>query len=226
MADVFEGLDLTPEQKVELQTLRRGYSLLDKMMTDPAHGTATKRALKAIDPSLSIVIPEDVAEPLIAPIREEVASLKTGREETLKALDEKKAAIEQVIENFNQTRKDEKEVADLQSKIDASVRKHRFTDEGKAALIEHMRATNTSDPDTAAAYLIQNMERPAPTTNSGLAPEMARRNGAPDVDLFHLATGQTADDLKRLHGTPKEQEQWMNDEINKIIAEGIGQEAA
>jgi hypothetical protein len=219
MADVFDGIELTPEQKAELATLRRGYFLLDKLMTDPAHGTSTKRALKAVDPSLNIVVPEDVAEPLIAPIKQEIDALKTSHAETLAAIDEKKTAIEQVVENFNKTRQDEKEVTDLQGKIDAAARKYRFTDEGKAALIEHMRATNTSDPDTAGAYLVQHMERPAPTAATGIAPEMARRNGAPDVDLFQLATGQTNDDLKLLHGTPKEQERWMTNEINKVIAE-------
>jgi len=221
MPDVFEGVDLTPDQQRELATLRKGYFLLDKLMVDPAHGTATKRALKAIDPSLGIVVPEDVAEPLIAPIRQEIEALKTDHTATLAALDERKTAIEQIVENFNQSRKDEKEVGDLQAKIDSAAKKYRFTDEGKAALIEHMRATNTSDPDTAGAYLVQNMERPSPTTSSGLAPEMARRNGAPDVDLFQLATGQSDDDLKLLHGTPKDQERWMSNEINKVLAEGL-----
>ena len=221
MADIFEGAELSPEQQREIDTLRKVNAFANSLTADPKIGLALRRRLRELNPDAKVAIPEDdIAEPLLAPIREELTALKGNHEETLKAIDEKKSAIEKVVEDFRTEQKDAKEVGDLQRKIDSTVKKHRFTDEGKAALIEHMRTTNTSDPDTAAAYLIQNMEKPAPVTSNGLAPEQARRNGAPDIDLFQVATGQDDESLKLLHSGPKGADQWMQQEIAKIIAEG------
>lgn len=221
MADIFEGLDLTPEQRREIETLRKGFFLYNDMVQDPETRLPLLRRMKTKYPQLQISVPEDdIAEPLLKPLKEELAAVKTGHEETLKAIDERKTAIEQIVEKFAQDRKDEQDVSELSKKIDAAARHYRFTDEGKAALVEHMKSTNTSDPMTAGAYLVQNMERPAPVTSNGLAPEMARHAGAPDVDLFQLATGQTPDDMKLLHSNnPKDRDRWMLNEVNKVLAE-------
>lgn len=227
MPDIFEGLDLSPEQQRELETLRKGFAVYNDMVQDKEVRLPLLRRMKAKYPNLNISVPEDdIAAPLIKPIEERIAAIETRDNETLKQIDEKQEKLNQTLAAFEQQRKDEADIRDLGSKIDSAVKKYRFTDEGRAALIEHMKSTNTSDPDTAGAYLVQHMERPQPVTPNGLAPEQARAHGAPDIDLFRVATGQTDDDLKLLHGTPKQQDQWMRQEIDKILAEGIGQEAA
>jgi hypothetical protein len=222
VADIFDGAELSPEQQREIDTLRRVNAFANSLTADPKIGLALRRRLRELNPDAKVAIPEDdIAEPLLAPIREELTQLKGNHEETLKAIDEKKSAIDKVIEDFRTEQKDTREVGDLKRKIDAAAAKYRFTDEGRAALIEHMKATNTSDPDTAGAYLVQHMDKPAPVTSNGLAPEQARRNGAPDIDLFQLATGETDDTMKLLHSpNPKDRDRWMMGQIDNIIAEG------
>lgn len=218
MPDTFDGLDLTPEQQRELATLRRGFALFNEILDDPEVGTPLKRKLEQKDPNLKFKYVEDIAAPIIKPIQDKLAALETDQTETLKKIDEGKTAIETIINDFKKERADERDVNDLKSKIEAAKRHYRFTDEGVAALIEHMRATNTGDPMTAGAFLVQNMERPEPVTSNGLAPEQARRNGAPDVDLFRVPSADD-DSMKLLHSGPKGAEKWMQQEIDKIIAE-------
>ena len=221
MADIFEGVEFSPEQQRELDTLRRGFAFANSLTADPKIGLPLRRRLRELNPEARIAIPEDdIAEPLLAPIREELTALKGSHDETLKAIDEKKTAIEKIVEDFQQQQKDTSEVSDLRRKIEATATKHRFTDEGRAELVKVMKETNTPDPEIAAGYMLQNMEKPAPVTSNGLAPEQARRNGAPDIDLFQVATGQDDDSLKLLHSGPKGADQWMQQEIQKIIAEG------
>lgn len=221
MSDPFEGVEFTPEQKNELTLLRRGFALLNSVSGD----VDVRRKLREKNPNAGIQVPEDdIAEPLLKPLRERLDAIQTDHTETLQKIDEKTAAFDAKVAEFDQKQKDAADLGDLQKKIAAAARHYRFTDEGTTALIEHMKTTGTADPMTAGAYLVQNMERPAPVAETGLAPDAARRNGAPDVDLFHIATGQDDESMKLLHSGPKGAEKWMQGEINKIIAEG--QEAA
>lgn len=222
MPDPFEGIEFTPEQQRELNLLRQGFSLLNSISGD----VDVRRKLRAANPTAGIAIPEDdIAEPLLKPIRERLDALAPDIEEKLKKVEEGKAAIDEKIAAFDQRQKDAADLGDLQKRIDQAAKHYRFTDEGRTALIDHMKTTGTADPMTAGAYLVQNMERPAPVAESGLAPEAARRNGAPDLDLFHVATGHDDESLKLLHSqNPKDRDRWMMNEINKIVAEG--QEAA
>lgn len=225
MGDPFDGIEFTPEQQRELQTLRNGFNLLNTLVSDPKTATPMKRLWRQIDPKANLQIPEDdIAEPLLAPVREKMTALETAVDEKGKALDEKLAALEAKTVEREQKDRDAADLADLNKNIEKAVRHYRFTDEGRSALITHMRETNTSDPMTAGAFLVQNMERPAPIAANGLAPEQARRNGAPDVDLFQLATGQDDESMKALHGSPRERDRWMMNEVAKVMAEG--QEAA
>jgi hypothetical protein len=220
MADIFDGLELNADQQRELATLRRGYAMLNQVIDDPDIRAPLRRKLNEKNPDLRLPIPEDIAEPLLAPIRAELETVKTNHAETLTKIEEGKTALQTIIDEFKQGQKDAADVGDLRNKIEAAARHYRFTDEGKQELVKHMQATSTSDPMTAGAYLVQNMEKPAPMSESGLAPAQARVNGAPDVDLFHLATGQTDDDLKLLHSGQRGQDKWFANEVNKILAEG------
>jgi hypothetical protein len=221
MPDPFEGVEFTPEQKNELLLLRRGFALLNSVSGD----VDVRRKLRAANPTAGISVPEDdIAEPLLKPLRERLDAIQTDHTETLAKIDEKTAAFDSKVAEWEQKHRDAADLGDLQKKIAAAAKHYRFTDEGTTALIEHMKTTGTADPMTAGAYLVQNMERPAPVAETGLAPEQARRNGAPDVDLFNISTGQDDESMKLLHSGPKGAEKWMQTEINKIIAEG--QEAA
>jgi hypothetical protein len=222
MADIFEGVELTPEQQRELATLRAGYARLEGLITDPKTGTATKRLMRQKFTDLNIPIPEDdIAAPLVAAVEEKITATNTKAEEALAKIAAAEAGLLAKIAERDQQATDQRDLQKIENSIENAVKKYRFTDEGKAALIKHMMETNTPDPDTAGAYLVQHMEKPAPVASNGLAPAEARRNGAPDVDLFNLATGQTDESMKLLHGSPKQQEQWMTNEINKVIEEGI-----
>jgi hypothetical protein len=218
MASVFDGLDLDEKQQAELATLQRGFKAFNELVEDPQTALAVKRKLREKHPEWNIRIPEDdIAEPLLKPIREQVAGVDTKVTEALTKLDEKAAAIDAKLAERDQKDKDNHDLGKLQSSIEGTVKKHRFTDEGKAALIKHMMDTSTSDPETAAAYLLQNMERPSPVSSNGSAPAEAIRNGAPNVNLFELATGHDDESLKLLHTKP---DQWMLKEVQKVIDEG------
>jgi hypothetical protein len=219
MADIFEGVELTPAQKQELATLRAGFALVDRLTQDQKVGLDVKRRLRELHPEMNVRIPEDdIAEPMLKPVREQVTTLQTQLNELGEKFKETTTALETAKTEDEQRRTDQKALTELEKSIDAASRKYRFTDEGKAALIEHMKTTGTSDPDTAGAYLVQHMEKPSPATSNGMAPEQARRNGAPDVDLFQVATGHDDESLKLLHTKPLD---WMNKEVSKIIAEGV-----
>lgn len=222
MADVFEGVELTPAQKAELDTLRNGYAIVNELWNDGATGLAMKRRLKEKHPDANIVIPEDIAEPLLQPLRADIDAVKTNHTETLEKIAAAAKEVDDKIATFNQTQQDAKDLGDLQSRIDAACRHYRFTGEGRDALIKHMQETNTSDPMTAGAYLVHNIDQPPePSRPNGMAHPQAIANGAPDVDLFSLATGQTDDDLKLLHSGPRGADKWFNNQVTKILAEPV-----
>lgn len=221
--DPFEGVELSPEQQAELATLRRGWWALNGMVSDPKNGVTARRLLKTQKGFEHIVVPEDVAAPFVAQVDEKLEAFKTDHTQLLDKITEAAKTVDEKISAFDQREKDRADIADLGSKIDAAVRHYRFTNEGRDALIQHMKDTNTPDPMTAGAFLVQNMERPQPAASNGMAPEVARANGAPDVDLFSVAGSRTEDldeSLRLLHGTPKQQDLWMRREIDKVLAEG------
>jgi hypothetical protein len=217
MPDPFEGIEFTPAQMQELSVLRQGFSLLNQIVSDPKTATPAKRLIRQVKPDSNLMIPEDdIAEPLLQPLRQEIESLKTNHAETLEKIEKASLGFDEKVSAFEQKQKDQSDIADLGKKIDAAVKHYRFTDEGRGALIDHMKTTGTPDPMTAGAFLVQNIERPASIVATGLAPEQARRNGAPDLDLFQVATGHDDESLKLLHTKP---DRWMETEILKIQAE-------
>ena len=221
MADIFEGVDLTPDQQRELTTLRAGYARLEGLITDPKTGTATKRLMRQKYTDLNIPIPEDdIAAPLVAAVEEKITATNAKAEEALTKIAEAEKSLLDKLAERDQKETDTRDLRNLESSIDKAVKHYRFTDEGKATLIKHMQETSTPDPMTAGAFLVQNMEKPQPVAANGMASAEAIRNGAPNVDLFALATGQTDDSMKMLHGSPRQRDQWMQNEINKVIEEG------
>ena len=221
MADIFDGVDLSPDQQRELTTLRAGYARLEGLITDPKTGTATKRLMRQKYTDLNIPIPEDdIAAPLVAAVEEKITATNAKAEEALTKIAEAEKSLLDKLAERDQKETDTRDLRNLESSIDKAVKHYRFTDEGKATLIKHMQETSTPDPMTAGAFLVQNMEKPQPVAANGMASAEAIRNGAPNVDLFALATGQTDDDMKMLHGSPRQRDQWMQNEINKVIEEG------
>lgn len=219
MADIFEGVELTPEQQRELVTLRSGYATLEGLLVDGKTAAPLKRLLRQKYPDRPIAIPEDdIAAPLVAAVEEKIAATNTKLDESLKVLAEKQEAFEKQQAERIQKQQDTSDLADLEGKINATVKNRRLTDVGKELLVKTMMERGVHDPEVVADHMLQNMEKPAPVASNGLAPAEARRNGAPDVDLFQVATGHDDESMKLLHKNP---DKWMMQEAQKVIDEGI-----
>lgn len=188
--------DMVQISKSNLAILQKTYKLASSLYDDPEVGVTVKKAIKRIDPSTRI--PElDVAEPLIAPVRE--------RQDALEA--QNKTLAEQ-LEKLNQERVDERDLNSLQRSLDAAQAKHRLTPDGMAEVRKIMAERNVADPEVAAQYVVSNIEPAKPMTGSNFGPS--------DLDVFGIKGDSAEDDIKALHADPL---RWMDKAVPAIMQE-------
>lgn len=196
MSDAPPDPDIVQIRKSDLSTLQASYKLLNDLWDHPEHGAATKRAAKAVNPALRV--PEiDVAEPLLKPLRDELAA----KDEALKKLRED-------FDADKQTRQDDKELGDLRSNLDAAQKKHRLTDEGMAEVRKIMAEQGVASPEVAAKYVAANIEPAKPVVGSNFGPT--------DANIFGIDGTSAEDDIKALHNDPLK---WMDKAVPEIMAE-------
>lgn len=200
MPEIPEGYVAIPKADHDLYA--RTYKLFGQIYDDKEHGLAVKKALKAAD--ASVRIPEiDVAEPLLAPIRE--------RQDAIEA--ENKALKEQ-LEKDKEERETQRAVGDLQSRIDKAASKFRLTPEGISKMKEIMAEKQIGDPEIVAEHIVSNIERAKPVTGSNFGPA--------DLNVLGIDGKSEDDSTKLLHSDPL---RWMDKEVPNILAE-FEQEAA
>lgn len=189
--------------KADLETLQRSYRLFNKLWDDPKNGATLKRAAKEADPTLRI--PEiDVAEPLLAPIREEMETFKKTAGE-LRAENE---ALRQSLE-------DDKAMGKLLKDLGSAQSRYRLTDEGMAEVKRVMQERNIADPHAAAALVASEIEPAKVVRDTNFAPA--------DLNVLGMDGKAEDDSTKRLHDNPVK---WQDQEIAEIMGEFERGEAA
>lgn len=203
MSDAAPDPNLVSVDRAGLQTLQESYKLLQQLWDHPKHGAALKRAAKEVRPELRV--PEiDVAEPLLAPIREELEESKKSA-----------AELREEIAKDRKEREDEKALGDLSSKLTAAQRKHRLTDEAMAEVKKIMVDRGVSDPEIAAQYVVANIEAPRAVKGSNFGPT--------DANIFGIDGKSEEENIKALHDNPV---RWMDKVVPEIMAEFDGEQAA
>lgn len=188
------GYKLVPD--ADHQTLLNSYNLLNKLWDDPKHGTALKRAAKEVNPALRI--PEiDVAEPLLAPIREEMEAFK-------KTHDELRAENLKIREE----RDEERALDKLSRGIEAAQKKYRLTADGRTEMLEIMKRGEASTPESAAALIVANLEPAKPVTGTNFGPM--------EANVLNMDGRSQDESDKLLHTDPMK---WLDSEVPRILNE-------
>lgn len=166
------------------------------LFTDPKEALAFKRAAKVLVPQASI--PEDIAEPLLAPIREQLeATNKTALDALERLAAREKADSDNRAEN------------DLQSKIAKAQAKYHLNDEGVALVVARMKEYGSLDVEGATEWVLGNLHTPAPISGgSAMAP------GA--VDFWGMQNEAQEEDFRKLSLDPVK---WAENKILEISKE-------
>lgn len=191
----FDESELPPEVQNELREARDLKKLTNEIWNDPKDGIAFKRLVKAKRPTTRI--PEiDIAEPLVASVRAELADQKKAHQDLLDK-----------IANESRVADDKRAERELITAIDGAQRQYRLSDEGRDQMISRMKATGSADAEAAAAWVASKQPAPAAITATGLMPN--------DMNLF--GAGQQSDDeqIQMLHKSP---ERWFDNEVNALMS--------
>ncbi len=128
----------------------RALELFNELWADPQ--SEAGRALRAkAKEKYGVALPEDAAEPVIAPLRAENEALKTR----LDAIEAERAAEKKANED--------KSVQDgLLAQLETARRKYNLTEGGLDLAVARMKETgNYTDADAAAAWVLQQQPKPA-----------------------------------------------------------------
>ena len=203
MSDAGNNPNLVQMERGAYQQLQQGWELLSKLWDHPEHGAAVKRAAKAVDPKLRV--PEiDVAEPLLAPIREELDTFKKTAEE----LREENAKI-------RAEREEEKALDKLRGSLTDAQKRYRLTDEGMAEVRKVMAERQIADPFAAAALVVSEIEPAKPMTTTNFGPA--------SLNAFDIDGSSAEKDVAMLHNSP---EKWQDKVVGEIMQEFAEQDAA
>jgi metal-dependent amidase/aminoacylase/carboxypeptidase family protein len=171
---------------------KRAQALVDKLWGDKsATGAAVRKAAKEMYPDINI--PDEQAEIAAAPLKAEIEDMR-GQ---LKSAMDRLAAKEKADEDMRVE-------TDLSVKIAAAAREFNLTDSGKAKMMERMKETgNYTDAQAAAAYVVSQMPKPAPSNSPSWLPEAA--------NLF--GTQQRDEQFEALHKDPRK---YMDDQLREF----------
>jgi hypothetical protein len=196
MPDIFDGVELSPEQQQMMAILKRAHTLFNSLYDHPEHGVVFKKALKAVDPTLQI--PDiDVAEKYAGPLNEK-----------LTALEEKNTKLETELQKDREERTNQAQLGDLSKKIGEAQKRYRLTDDGMKAAIDRMKETGNPDPFAAAAWVVSEIEPAKPVqTGSNFGPM--------DANVLDIKGSDDAD-RKLLHNDP---DRWFNQTVDKMLTD-------
>ena len=180
----------------DLQTFQRAYVLLNKLYGDADAGMPIKRAIKRLVPDATI--PEiDIAEPLLAPVNEK-----------LTAAEKRSQDLADRIDKMEQERKDRDDTDALRATAETVQKQYRLTDEGMQKVFSRMKEKNNPDIEAAAAYVISQQPKTAPTGSSGLLPS--------SMNLFGAGEEDSDEKVKLLHKDPLK---FFDREVGDILNE-------
>jgi hypothetical protein len=170
----------------------RAQALVDKLWGDKTEkGAFVRKAAKEMFPD--ITIPDEQAEIAAAPLKAEMEDMRGQLKTAMDRLAAKEKADDDLrVEN------------DLALKINSAAREFGLTDSGKSKMMERMKETgNYSDAQAAAAYVVSQMPKPAPSSSPSWLPEAA--------NLF--GTQQRDEQFEALHKDPRK---YMDDQLREF----------
>jgi hypothetical protein len=170
-------------------------ALVTALWSDKQAGPLLRAKAKELNPGL--VLQEDALEPVLAPMREENATLKDQLKSALDRLDARdKADTERQAEQS------------MENALNAAKAKFRLTDEGFQKMVDRMKETsNFTDAEAAAAWVAQQTP----------PPEQAKPSWRPSGVKVLNAEGD--EDLKRLHKDPSG---FLDDELEAFARDPMG----
>ena len=170
----------------------RAEQLIEKLFASADLGPKIRKAAKEIFPDIRV--PEDMVDPVLAPLREENEVLKKR--------------FEALSEKFEEREKKESEsqtFRELENAVNAAVSKFKLTDEGRAAMLDRMKETkNFTDVEAAAAWVAHSAP---PQQTAG--PSWAE--GSSKANLFGSA--ERDERYARLHTNP---DGFLDDELRSF----------
>lgn len=182
--------------RATLATYQRALGLLNKMADHPEKGTAARRLMSDIEPTLRF--PENAADAVVAPLRSE-----------LESANKKIADLEAARENDRVERETREAESKLRGDMDAAAKTFGLTDEGRAKMEERMRSTASLDAEAAAAWVAAQAPKPQPS-----APTPSFAPAA--INLFGSAQKSDDESVALLHTNPVA---WQDREIAAMLSE-------
>lgn len=154
----------------ELAVKNKAVALLDRMINDPTEGLAVKRKIKqyipeANFPELGII--DTTTGPLIAELESQKKHAKS---------------LEDRLNNWEQSQKDNKEEVQLQTQLDGIRKQYGFTVDGMQKVIDRMREKNNPDAESAAAWVASQERKAKPLSNSNVFPTALNLYGSNSED--------------------------------------------
>ena len=186
----------------------RAEKLMEKLWGSADLGPTIRKIAKETFPDIRV--PEELVDPVVAPLRQENEALKKRFNELAAKFEarEQKDAESQTFK-------------ELEAAVNRAVEKFGLTDEGRAAMLDRMKETkNFTDVEAAAAFIAHSKP---PKVSEG--PSWA--SSAQKMNLFGSA--EPDEQYKRLHINP---EGYMEDELrtfardpDKYVQETFGRGA-
>lgn len=167
MADA--AADTVTISKAEWDKAQAIVAMTNKAWDDKTVGAGFRKALKAVNPDLKL--PDDLADSVIAPVNAKL-------EETEKQV----KGIGDKLDKYLAETKDKEETADMHAKLADATKKFGLDDEGRTKMIERMKATNSFDPEAAAAWVAHQAPKPKPITDHGFTTTGANLFGSQQKD--------------------------------------------
>ncbi len=181
--------------KAELDILRNGHALLDKLWNDKDAGLNFKKMVRSKLPEAKI--PElDTIEVVTKPIYDELEESK-----------KKNKSLEDRLDQWEANQKNAKDENDLQSTLDRVQKDYGFTEEGMKKVKNRMMEKNNPDAESAAAWVAKQEPKAQPVASSNYMPQ--------DLNLYGVQNKD--DNFAQLHD-PDTRRQWEADQINDILS--------
>ncbi len=129
----------------------RALEIFTELFNDPASEAGRALRAKAKEKNPNLRLPEDAAEPLVAPLRAELEALRAERaEEKAEREAEKKQREDDAAKN------------NLEAALSGARQRFNLTDEGFDKMVARMKETgNYADAEAAAAWVAQQTPVPA-----------------------------------------------------------------
>ena len=123
----------------------------NKLWADTDLGPQVRKKVKELYPD--VALPEDAAEPVVAPLRAQLDRLEA---ENAKMREEREAEKAAAAERSAQQ--------SINDRLDAARKRFNLTEEGFDMMVAHMKETqNYTDAEGAAAWVVQQTPPPKPT---------------------------------------------------------------